>query len=101
APVAGSIASVNVNVVLGRPFARQISSPPPGPTGNAFTRPRRTADEVAPDARFQAITAAAPLFVTRTPVSTSAGAGAGVPEQEPAVQMSPDVQLLPSLHAVP
>jgi hypothetical protein len=47
------------------------------------------------------IRTASPALATRTLESTSAAGGTGAPAQAPLVQVSEDVQTLPSLHAVP
>ena len=63
--------------------AKQVSSPAPGPTGRPLNGPRRTSEDVAPEATFQLMLAWLPDLPTATPLSTSGGAGAGIPVQVP------------------
>src|SRR5512145_1484066 len=99
-PSGGASPSVHVRVVEGSAPSRQLSSPPPGPTGNPLTSPRSTADEVAHAGAFHEMSAAPPLRATRTPLSTSAGT-TGAPAHAPLLHASSSVQASPSVQPVP
>ena len=83
------------------PLIRHTSSPPPGPTGSALTRPRNTSDQVEPSAGLHEIVAIPAICAIRTLSSTSAGDGLRCPRQMPPLQASLSVHALPSSHAIP